>query len=204
MVELYHNGYKSVTGIEPPDDEWTLWWDARVAAMESVLGASDDVVGHATIPFDIGADLGGGADIIYFRNHIDGVGYATSELIGRDDQTPNKLGNYELLIFHRDENQWGPEIISQLSFYTCDAELNPGETMDIGPATPDGSSIAAFLFCDYGRFKVRDRDAGLLLCLGITADELNECRSGNRSRVESALKDAGVFPFTDLFRESVL
>ena len=76
--------------------------------------------------------------------------------------------------------------------------------MDIGPATPEGATIAAFLFCEYGRFKVLGRDAGLLLCLGITEDELSACRAGNRSHVESAIKDAGVFPFTDLFRPSVL
>lgn len=186
------------------DDEWALWWDARVAAMESVLGKSDDVVGHATIPFEMGSDVGGAADIVYFRNHVDGVGFATSELIGRDDQVPNQLGNYELLIFHRDATEWGADIISRLAFYTCQAELNPGETMDIGSATPEGSTIAALLFCDYGRFTVRERDAGILLCIGITADELSECRSGNLPRVESALKKAGVFPFTDLFRESTL
>ncbi len=69
-----------------PEDEWTEWWDARVAAMESVLGPCDDIVGHAAIPFDIGADNGGGADIIYFKKHVSGIVSVTSELIGRDDQ----------------------------------------------------------------------------------------------------------------------
>jgi hypothetical protein len=41
-----------------PEDEWTEWWDA---GMETVLGPCDEIVGHATIPFDIGADNGGGA-----------------------------------------------------------------------------------------------------------------------------------------------
>ena len=189
---------------EHQDDEWTLWWDARLAAMESVLGKSADTVGHGVIPFELGADLGGAADIVYFRHHLDGVVAATSELIGCDDQIPNDQGNYELMICSREEDDWGPNIICQLAHYTLESALNPGETMDIGPATPDGSTIAAFLFCDYGRFKVRDREAGLLLCLGITAGELSQCRAGNRPRVETALKDAGVFPYTDLFRESVL
>lgn len=108
------------------------------------------------------------------------------------------------MIRTRAVDDWGANIICQLAHYTLEAVLNPGETMDIGPAVPEGSSIAAFLFCDYGRFKVRDRNAGLLLCIGITADELSECRAGNLERVEAALKDAGVFPYTDLFRNSVL
>jgi Suppressor of fused protein (SUFU) len=193
-----------MTTNEQHDDEWTLWWDARVAAMESVLGMTADTVGHGVIPFQFGAEMGGAADIVYFRNHLDGVVAATSELIGCDDQPPNDQGNYELIICSRADDDWGPNIICQLAHYTLEAVLDPGETMDIGPAVPDGSSIAAFLFCDYGRFKVRDRNAGLLLCVGITADELSECRAGNRERVETALKDAGVFPYTDLFRDSVL
>jgi Suppressor of fused protein (SUFU) len=193
-----------MTNNEEHDDEWTLWWDARVKAMESVLGKSANTVGHGVIPFQFGAEMGSAADIVYFRNHLDGVVAATSELIGCDDQQPNEQGNYELMICSRANDDWGPNIICQLAHYTLEAVLNPGETMDIGPATPDGSSIAAFLFCDYGRFKVRDRNAGLLLCVGITANELSECRVGNRLRVETALKDAGVFPFTDLYRDSVL
>ena len=194
-----------MTDTENQDDEWTLWWDARVAAMENVLGKSADTVGHGVIPFQFGPEMGGAADIVYFHNHIDGVVAATSELIGSDDQPPNKQGNYELMVCSRDaDDEWGPNIISQLAHYTLEAVLNPGETMDIGPATPEGSTIAALLFCDYGRFTVRDRKAGLLLCLGITADELSECRKGNRPLVEAALKESGVYPFTDLFRKSVL
>lgn len=98
------------------------------------------------------------------------------------------------------DDEWGSNIISQLAHYTLEAVLNPGEAMDIGPAT-EGSTIAPLLFCDYGQFTVRNRKAGLLLCLGITADELSECY---RSRVEAALKESGVYPFTDLFRKSVL
>lgn len=192
-----------MSNTEPRDSESSLWPDARVAAMETILGPSDDVVGHSTIPFDLGADIGGGADIVFFRNHLDGVGYATSELIGRDEQIPSKIGNYELLVFHRDDNRWGANVISKLSFYTCKAVLNPGATMEIGSATPEESTIAAFLFCDYGRFEVLGRDAGLLLCIGITADELSACRSGNSVGVIAALKEAEIFPFTDLGRQSV-
>ncbi len=62
----------------------------------------------------------------------------------------------------------------------------------------------AFLFFDYARFEVRGQQAGLLLCLGITGDELKACRGGRRAEVEAALKSAGVYLFTDLFRKSAL
>jgi hypothetical protein len=128
----------------------------------------------------------------------------TSELIGHDDQIQNQLGNYELMICHRDGEQWGPNLISRLAHYTLQAELNPGETMDIGSIKPEEATISALLFFDYARFKVKGREAGLLLCVGITADELNACLNGRRAEVEESLKKAGIYPFTDLYRRSVL
>ncbi|MFZ5824681.1 MAG: suppressor of fused domain protein [Bacillota bacterium] len=182
-----------------------LWWDARLSAIESLLGKSEELVGHAPIPFELGPEEGGAADVIYFKEGIPGVVAVTAELIGRDDQVPNALGNYELAICHRDaDDVWGPDLISRLAYYTLEAELNPGETMEIGPAAPDGATITALMFTAFGRFQVRDRAAGLLLCIGITADELDACMNGEQERVEAALKASGVFPYTDLYRPSVL
>ena len=188
----------------PDEDEWGEWWDARVAAIETVLGPSHDMEGHAPIPFQMGADIGGAADIIYFKKHLKGVVSVTSDLIGDDEQVENDLGNYELMICHRDDEPWGANVISQLAYYTLKARLNPGDTMDIGSALPDDSTLAAFLFFNYATFKVRGRKAGLLLCVGITGDELQACRAGKREKVEKGLNAAKVYPFTDLYRDSVL
>lgn len=190
------------------EDDWIFWWYTRKAAMEKVLGKSDDTVRHSLVPFYLGYENGGAADVIFFQSHLDGIVCITSELIGCEEQVWNRLGNYELMICHRrgDEKgaEWGSNIISRLAYYTCDAELNPGETMDIGPATPDGSTITAFLFFEYATFLVNERKAGLLLCMGITEVELNACLDGRMEEVENNLKAAGVYPFTDLFRESVV
>jgi hypothetical protein len=190
--------------VKADDNEWQEWWDARIAAIEGVLGKSEDVVGHAVIPFHLGGDIGGAADIIYFCHHLPGRVSVTSELIGCEDQVPNDLGNYELMICHRDDEEWGPNVICKLAYHTLEAELKPGDTMDIGSAAPEGSAIAALLFVDYGRFNARGTKAGLLLCIGITADELEACRKGRRADVEQALKKVGVYPYTDLYRQSVL
>jgi len=95
-------------------------------------------------------------------------------------------------------------VISRLANYTLETPLNPGETMDIASAVPDGANIVAFLFQEYGRFKVKGRTAGVLLCIGITSDELELCRKGQGEMVERALRDHAVYPFTDLYRGSVL
>jgi hypothetical protein len=198
------SGLGETMADSPSEDEWGQWWDARVAAIEQILGPSHDMVGHAVIPFDFGADIGGAPDIIYFKQHLKGVVSVTSELIGHDEQIQNDLGNYELMVCHRDDEPWGENIIKRLAYYTLKAKLNPGETMDIASAVPDDSTIAALLFFSYAAFKVRGRKAGLLLSVGITEDELKICRAGKRKSVENALKAANVYPFTDLYRDSVL
>lgn len=180
------------------------WWDDRLTGMESVLGKSDEMVTYAVVPFQFGYEAGGRADVVHFREHVAGVVYATSELIGCDDQIPSSLGNYELAICHRGAETWGIDIINSLAYYTLESKLEPGDTMEPGPPAPSGSIISALLFCELGRFVVRGRRAGLLLCLGITPDESIACQNGYREEVEAALAAKGVYPFTDLGRWSTL
>ena len=186
---------------EKSHDDFEVWWDARLAAMESVLGPSEDMVAHSPIPLF----MGGAADVVFFKQHVDGVVSVTCELIGAEDQPPNEQGAYDLAICtSEDDSEWAANLIAQLAAYTLETPLNPGDTMDIAPALPDGSTIAAFLYCDFGRLKVCEQDAGLLLCLGITADELAACQENGSEQVLEALKLAGVYPFTMLSRDSVI
>jgi hypothetical protein len=183
--------------------QWKEWWNARTEAMEAVLGKMDGEVLHATIPFQLGIDMGGAADVVSFSQNLDGIAYVTSELIGMDGQAPGELGNYELMICHRTPSDLGPRIIRLLAHHTLDTPLNPGDTMDIGEVMPEGSTIAALLFLEYARFKVLGRDAGLLLCVGITQDELDVKVEQGSSVVVQRLKAHDVYPYTDLNRQSV-
>ncbi len=142
--------------------------------------------------------------MLYFKRHLAGRVAVTADLIGNPGQRRNSLGAYELMICHRDDDDAGPNLISRLANVSLEADIEPGHTIDIGPAAPKGSTISAFLFFDFARFKVRGEDAGLLLCLGITQDELKQCRRGKRAIVETALKAKGVYPFTEWRRKSVL
>ncbi len=191
-------------GVDEADDSWQAWWDARVAALTQLFGPMDEMVGHAVISLDYGADIGGAADVIYFKHHISGVLSVTCDLVGRDDQVQSTLGNYELAICSPTDEPWGGNVIARLANYTLHTALNPGETMDIGSAVPEGANVAAFLFQEYGRFTIKGRSAGVLLCIGITSDELALCREGQAERVVDALREHAVYPFTDLYRESVL
>ena len=176
---------------------------AHDSAMRDVLGDADDLVLSSPIPFF----MGGPSGVATHRGHLDGVVYATIDLISvypEERPEPNRQGAYELMIATRREDAGASALIGSLGPYALDAVMNPGETMDIGPATPGGATVSAFLFQDYARFEVDGTACGLLLCLGITEDELALCLDGRRAEVEAALRKSGIWPFTDWLRQSVL
>jgi hypothetical protein len=189
----------------PSDSEdWTQLWDARIAALENVLGKQDAHHLHGVIPFQAGPELGGAADVIRFRHHVIGIVYVTSELIGCNEQKQNSLGNFELMVCHPEEDDWGPWIIGQLAHCTLDTELNPNETMDMESAVPDGSTIKAMLFDGYAQFEVFGSKCGILLCLGLTGTELEYCHREGCEAIITKLKAESIYPFTDLYRNSVV
>lgn len=179
--------------------DWQRTWDARLAALESVLGKSDGRVLHAPVPFN----LGGQADVLIFRNHIPGRIAATCELLGEPSQKQNSLGSFELAVAQREDQDWGPSVISQLARYTCEHRVGLGNTMDLGPNFPKGSTMAGLLFAAYRRFEYAGSKAGLLLCISITREEMEACQAGRTKQVFAALKSSGVYPYSDLFRTSV-
>lgn len=182
------------------EDAWQQTWNARESFLTSLLGPTDGKVFHALMPFQ----LGGSADALCFPSHIPGRIISTCELLGEESQKPNSLGTYELVIADRDNSSWHPNVIARLARYTCDAVLEPHHTMDIDSAVPKGSTISAFLFLEYARATFQSQPAGLLLCIGITPDELAACRKGKTDTVIAALKSANVYPYTDLTRPSTL
>ena len=179
------------------------WWNARMAALHAILGPSENMVFHALQPLY----LGGFADVVEFRQHVPGSTYVTSDMIGESGQLPSSLGNFELMICTREKSDWAANIISKLAKYTLEAVLEPGQTMDIGPAAPKGSTVVAFLFAELEttpKLTVNGLESGLLLCVGILPDELDVCMKEGSTRIFELLKKEKVFPYTDLNRDSVL
>jgi len=178
------------------EDDWQEVWDARADALARVLGSGHDNVFHAPHPFE----LGGQADVMAFFHHLPGAVYVTAELTGK----PNACyADYELMICHRSPDDWGPNIISRLATYTQQAHIGAGETMDIDTATPADSRIKAFLFDTYSGFKLFGQDLELRLCLGITKGELQFKMEHGPEKLLALLRQHGVYPFTDLRRESI-
>ena len=170
------------------------------------FGAPGDSVYHATIPFQF-REHGGAADVVPFPNHVSGMTYITSELTGEDvGHLEGSLGHYELAVCTRDDLSKAADFISRLACYTCDAILEPGQTMDIGEFFGD-STIRAVVFTTFSEskahFKLREETCGVLLCIGITSDELEVARSQGSEKVLQDLKEKDVFPYTIPNRPSV-
>jgi len=176
--------------------DWEEAWDARADALARVLGKGHDNVFHAPHPFA----LGGNADVIAFHRHLKGVVYVTAELTGKPDAC---YADYELMVCHRSPQDWGPNVISRLAPYTQQAYIGAGESMDIDSVTPEGSQIKAFLFHTYATFTLFGRANELRLCIGITKAELQLKMEQGAEKLLALLKRHGVYPFTDLDRDSV-
>jgi hypothetical protein len=161
-----------------------------------VLGKGRGQVWHAPHPFI----LGGQADVVSFENHLHGVVYVTSELTGKPDAT---YTDYELMICSPVDGPWWPNVISRLAPYTQEAQILSGETMDIDSATPEDSKIKALLFDTYGTFTMFGTQYDIRLCLGITKDELQYKFEHGSEALLAKLKEAGVYPITDLNRASI-
>jgi hypothetical protein len=188
---------------ESAHDEWEKIWDARASALTQILGKAGDMVFHAPVPFQ----FGGFADVLPFPNFVPGATYVTAELSGEDvGQQPSSLGHYELMICVRQELAKAADLVSKLARYTCEAELEPGQTMDLGTYLGD-ATIRALLFAhprdEAVRFEFLGERYGLLLCIGITAEELAFGRSKGTEKLLVLLKEHGVFPYTIPDRPSV-
>jgi len=180
----------------PEEDDWQEIWHARVDALSKVFGPSHDNVFHASHPFQ----LGGQADVIAFFNSPCGAVYITAELTGKANAS---CADYELMICHRTPNDWGPDLISRLAPYSQQAYIRHGDTMDIAGAVPAGSQIAALLFVTFGCFEMFGESFDLRLCIGITKAELKFKLDQGFEELLKLLKLNGIYPFTDMDRNSL-
>jgi hypothetical protein len=193
-------------------------YELKMAALESVLGKSHNLVGHAIIPFEIG----GAVDMYYFPNGIKGTGFATMELIQPDGTgpIPNKLGTYELVAFTKlDYNKDATEtlpfnlierricgIFTTIGNYSSQAKLEPLETCEVPQG--EGEPNTCIFFDNYNpdgkKFKIGNRNHGLLLIMEVFRDEMEYAMENGTAKLIAKLKEKGYYPYSDLDRKSVV
>jgi len=180
--------------------------DPRIQAqLKNILGTSETVY-HALVPFQMGYEASGRADVYVFENSTRGYTYVTGDLIG-EEQKESNIGNYELMICHKDKKtDWGIHLISELAYYTLQASINSGETMALegGPYDSGKQSIKHLLFYKYSDITIEEKKLGLMLLLGITQKEYEWIQENSYELLVEKLKEKNVYPFTDLFRKSIV
>ncbi len=187
------------------DEETEDYFTSRQVALEEIFGPMDDTVKHALIPFDFGQEMGGGPHLYLYSNHISGTICTTAGMIGTP-QKQSDAGNFELMMAFPPgcETKFGENLIFQMAYYPQEASLNSGQTMGLPPQMTEGTNIDSIIFDCYRRFKVGNIEAGLMLVVGISKAELEFKMEHSGSALIQLLKDNGVYPYTDLNRQSLI
>ena len=193
------------------------WYEHKSRLMEEILGQEHDMVMHAIIPYA----MGGGLDLYYFPNAVQGAGIATKELseLPNEGSSNREFSCYELVMFTRhalnldeakDENTpFGKahkninSILNYIAPYSAQATLNPNETCEF-PAEMESVGGKALIFDAYG-FRSDDivRRFGVLLIIEVFRSEMEFARANGGSELIARLKAAGHYPYSDLDREPV-
>ena len=172
--------------------EWLHARHERRAVLEKLFGAAEDLGPRPSVPFELGGD----AELLLFPQHIVGARlYVTADLTTTQP--------YELALCVRGDETWPPSAIRRLAAYCAKQRMHPGDTVRLKSAVPQPSAITGFVFDDYGTFALQQRRCGVLMAVGITADELRMSAALGTTALLEELRGAGVFPFTDLERETI-
>ena len=166
------------------------------------LGEPLDIVHHSVVPFNLGYENGGGADVYMFKRTDGYICYVTGDLIGQG-QKESDAGNYEFVIIMPENEEWGTKLISSLAYYTLDASINSYETMDLGDFGKE-IGLTSILFNVIATKNINGKSIGLMLIVGITNDELNWKLNNSGKELVDILSDKNIYPRTIPNRKSVI
>lgn len=199
------------------DDAFEQWDNEKSARMEGILGPMHDIVMHSMIPFHVG----GGLDLYYFPNRVEGTGIATKELSASPGEgSQNDLFNcYELVMFTRhqlslnetkdSESPFGvahrniASILNPIARYSAEATLNPGETCEFPNEMPRIGG-KCLLFDALEEHPDSPTDFGMMLIIEIFREEMEFSRSQGAEALLNKLQEMEHYPYSDLDREPVV
>ena len=212
--------------ISLPNPAFTKFIEAKVNAIQAILGPMSDTIAHPRSP----AGDGGSLDIYYFPEALPGrtgTALATLDLIRPDGSGPRAatLGTYEVVAFTRQamEASQGDApfnkierklwyLLSMIGMYGFEAELNPLQTAGIPGPTDQRTGKAApnsyLIFDEYRRpgvdFHFDGKFHGLLLLIEVHEQEMAYAQRSGVPALLQRLKSAGAYPFSDLDRKPVV
>lgn len=191
------------------------WYDKKSAMMVDILGEEHDRVMHAIIPYA----LGGGLDLYYFPNRVEGTAIATKELseLPGEGSSNDVLEMYELVMFtrhplslddaHDESTPFGRAhhtinaILNCIAPYSQQATLNPHDTCEF-PAEMETVGGRCLIFDAYDMDE-EHAEFGLLAIIEIHRSEMEYAREHGGERLLAELRKAGYYPYSDLDRPPV-
>jgi hypothetical protein len=212
LFNAHKNEYDAHLLLEEDEPGYQL----KEQGIEHILGKAHYVVGKAVPPID----MGGPVAIYYFREHVAGTGFATMKISYPDENRDktNRLGAYELVAFTKETYNTSAANtnfniierricgnLTSVGYCSKATALNPGDTCEL-PTNENKNRYLIFDSYTPGgkKFMIGDREHHLLLCMEIFKEELDYARANNSVQLFNLLKQQGVYPYSDLNRESVL
>lgn len=210
---------KSASGTSDTVDQKHLeaWYDHKTHLLQQSLGPEHDRVRHALIPYEVG----GGLDLYYYPNQSPGTAIATKELSPLPNRGPSNktFRSYELVMFtphplaleqlDDDSHPFAQAhataniILNLMARYAETTQLNPAETCEF-PHEMDHVGGKCLIFDAYASHTdpVADR-FGLLAIIEIFRSEMEHAAIRGGADLIDRLKQAKVYPYSNLDREPV-
>ncbi len=195
------------------------WHEKKSLLMEKTLGKEHDKVMHALLPYEIG----GGLDLYYYPNGIEGTGIATKELTFacRESSKNSVYDKYEIIMFtehnlnlddaKKENTPFGKAhaninaILNCIAPYSSQAELNQNETCEF----PDdmetvGGKCLIFDSYETNNHQSNDENFGIILVIEIFRDEMEYAMNNGGQTLLTKLKEKGIYPYSNSNRPSVI
>jgi len=130
------------------------------------------------------------------------VTYVTCELACYCNQRPSPVGPFEILVTANDQG-WAQTILSALGRLSFDDELDQGHSVNVGRIVGPATSLQGVIFERFSTTKIGNRHYSILRAIGVTRPEMEWCLRFSPVALVKRLKQAGLYPNSDVRRGSV-
>jgi hypothetical protein len=208
---------KRLLGQVPTPEQWD---EQKSVSLQRLLGTEHNMVMHALIPFAIGGTLDQ-----YYYPQSRGYAIATKELIDEYGDGPRNRhyrayewcmfspAAFDLKLAHDEKTPMGQShrllsgALNALARYCTQASLNPNETMEFPPDSSETLGgkclILDHILRDDRGLMIGKREFGLMVAILVHRSEMEFAREQSGQALLGRLREAGVYPYSDLDRQPV-
>jgi len=130
------------------------------------------------------------------------VTYVTCELACYADQRPSSVGPFEVLISSSEET-WARTAASCIGLLSLEAEVDHLHTIDLASRVDPSENLQGVILERFSSSQIAGTRYGILRAIGVTRPELEWCLVHSVEELLERLKEANVYPVSDIDRASV-